>query len=60
MDRFKQNEMNFGANAWAIIANSGAAANARFVDGIAVFVRPITAAMAEASLGGQRTTCAPK
>ena len=60
IDRFKQNEMNFGANASAIIANSGAAANARFVDGIAVFVRPITGAMAEASLGGQRITYVPK
>src|SRR5262245_54721525 len=60
MERFKQNEMNFGANASAIIADSGAAANARFVDGVAVFVRPITGAMAEASIGGQRTTYVPK
>jgi lipid-binding SYLF domain-containing protein len=60
MQRFKQNAMNFSANASAIIANNGAAANARFVDGVAVFVRPITGAMAEASLGGQRTTYVPK
>src|SRR5262245_50613695 len=53
-ERFKQNDVNFGANASAIIANSGAAANARFVNGVAVFVRPITGAMAEASVGGQR------
>jgi lipid-binding SYLF domain-containing protein len=60
MDRFKQNEVDFGANASAVIAKSGAATNARFVDGVAVFVRPITGAMAEASLGGQRITYAPK
>ena len=60
LDRFKQNEMNFGANASAIIASNGASANARFVDGVAVFIRPITGAMAEASLGGQRTTYVPK
>jgi lipid-binding SYLF domain-containing protein len=60
MQRFKRNEMNFGANASAIIANNGAATNARFVDGVAVFVRPITGAKAEASVGGQRTTYVPK
>jgi hypothetical protein len=55
----RQNDVNFGANASAIIANSGAA-NARFVNGVAVFIRPITGAMAEASLGGQRITYVPK
>jgi len=60
MERFKQNDVNFGANASAIIANNGAAANARFVDGVAVFIRPITGAMAEASVGGQRITYVPK
>lgn len=56
LDRFKQNRTDFGANASAIIAETGAATNARFVDGVAVFVRPLVGAMAEASLGGQRTT----
>lgn len=56
LDRFKQNRTDFGANASAIIAETGAATNARFVDGVAVFVRPKVGAMAEASLGGQRTT----
>ncbi len=60
MERFKQNDVNFGANASAIIANSGAAANTRFVDGVAVFIRPITGAMAEASISGQRITYVPK
>ena len=55
LDRFKQNQMEFAANASAVIAKTGAATNARFVDGVVVFVRPIVGAMAEASLGGQRT-----
>jgi lipid-binding SYLF domain-containing protein len=60
MDRFKQNRIDFGANASAVIATTGAATNARFVDGVAVFVRPITGAMAEAAIGGQRITYVPK
>jgi len=54
MDKFKRNEIDFSANASAVYANTGAAASAQFVDGVAVFVRPIRGAMAEASLGGQQ------
>jgi len=60
LERFKQNQMEFAANASAVIVKTGAAANARFVDGVAVFVRPISGAMAEAALGGQRVTYVPK
>lgn len=60
MDRFKRNEIDFSANASAVYADKGAAANAQFVDGVAVFVRPIRGAMAEASLGGQQITYLPK
>jgi lipid-binding SYLF domain-containing protein len=60
MERFKQNKVDFGADASAVIAKTGAAANARFVDGVAVFVRPTAGAMAEAALGGQRVTYVPK
>ena len=60
MNRFKNNRMEFGANASAIIARTGAAANAQFVDGVAVFVKPTVGAMAEASLSGQRTTYVSK
>ena len=59
MDRFKANQFNFGANASAVIAQTGTAASAQFVDGVAVFVRPITGAMAEAALGGQKITYVP-
>jgi lipid-binding SYLF domain-containing protein len=60
MDRFKRNEIDFGANATAVVADKGAAMNAQFVDGVAVFVRPIKGAMAEASLAGQQITYLPK
>lgn len=60
MDRFKRNPMDFGATASAVIASNFAATNARFVDGVAVFIRPITGAMAEATIAGQRTTYLPK
>jgi lipid-binding SYLF domain-containing protein len=60
MERFKKNQFEFGANASAILAKSGAAANARFVDGVAVFVRPVAGAMAEAAIAGQRVTYVAK
>jgi len=60
MDKFKRNEIDFGANASAVYADKGAAMGAQFVDGVAVFVRPIRGVMAEASLGGQQITYLPK
>jgi lipid-binding SYLF domain-containing protein len=60
MDRFKRNEIDFGANASAVYADKGAAMGAQFVDGVAVFVRPIRGVMAEASLDGQQITYLPK
>jgi lipid-binding SYLF domain-containing protein len=60
LERFKQNRMDFGANATAVIARTGTAANLRFVDGVAVFVRPTAGAMAEASIDGQRITYVPR
>jgi lipid-binding SYLF domain-containing protein len=60
MDKFKRNEIDFGANASAVVADKGAAMGAQFVDGVAVFVRPTNGAMAEASLGGQQITYLPK
>jgi lipid-binding SYLF domain-containing protein len=60
MDKFKRNEIDFGANASAVYLDKGAAMGAQFVDGVAVFVRPTRGAMAEASLGGQQITYLPK
>ena len=59
-ERFKRNALDFGAQASAIVASSSASTNAPFVDGIAVFVRPISGAMAEASISGQKFTYVPK
>ena len=60
MDKFKRNEIDFGANASAVVADKGAAIGAQFVDGVAVFVRPTGGAMAEASVGGQQIAYLPK
>lgn len=56
MDKFKRNEIYFSANASAVYTDKGAAASAQFIDGVAVFVRPVRGAMAEASVGGQQIT----
>ena len=60
MDRFKQGQIDFSANASAVVAKTGAAKNVRFVDGVAIFVRPTAGAMGEAVVAGQRATYAPK
>ena len=60
MDKFKRNEIDFGANASAVYADTGAARSAQFVDSMAVFVRPKRGAMAEASLSSQQITYLPK
>jgi lipid-binding SYLF domain-containing protein len=60
LDRLTQGTLDFVADASAVILKTGAAANARFVNGVAVFVRPIGGAMAEASVGGQQVTYVPK
>jgi lipid-binding SYLF domain-containing protein len=54
LDRFRRNPIDFAASASAVIARTGVATNARFVDGVAVVVKPITGAMAEAAVGGQQ------
>jgi lipid-binding SYLF domain-containing protein len=54
LERFKQNRFEFAASASAVIVKAGAAKEARYSDGVAVFVRPSRGAMAEASLGGQK------
>ncbi|MGH7420440.1 MAG: hypothetical protein ACREI4_02330 [Candidatus Rokuibacteriota bacterium] len=60
MDRFKLNPIDFTAGAAAMILQNGAAVNASFIDGIAVVVKPITGAMAEATIGGQLLKYVPK
>lgn len=50
----RSGRFDFGANASAVILRSGAAANATFENGVAVFREPIRGAMVNASLSGQR------
>jgi lipid-binding SYLF domain-containing protein len=54
LDRFKAGSLNFGADASAVVLESGVATNATFVDGVAVVVSPIGGAMVEATIGGQK------
>jgi lipid-binding SYLF domain-containing protein len=60
MDRFKLSPVDFTAGVAAMILQNAAAVNATFIDGIAVVVRPITGAMAEATIGGQQLKYVPK
>ena len=60
MDRFKLSPVDFTAGVAAMILQNAAAVNATFIDGIAVVVRPITGAMAEATVGGQQVKYVPK
>jgi lipid-binding SYLF domain-containing protein len=60
LDRFRSGKLAFAANVSAVALKSGAAASARYTDGVAVFVKPIGGAMFEASVGGQQFTFQPK
>jgi lipid-binding SYLF domain-containing protein len=60
MDRFRLSPVDFTAGAAAMILQNGAAADASFIEGIAVVVQPITGAMAEATIGGQQFKYVPK
>ena len=51
---FKKGEFTFSAQATAVALKSGAAANAKFKEGVAVFTGAKGGLMFEASLGGQK------
>jgi lipid-binding SYLF domain-containing protein len=54
MDKFKNSNLQLTANANAVALKAGAAATARFTEGIAIFTMPNGGLMAEASVGGQQ------
>ena len=54
LNKFKNNRLEFAANASAVALKSGASAAARFENGVAVFVKPKGGLMFEASIGGQK------
>ncbi len=60
LEGLKQGRFDLAADASAVILKAGAAVSAEFVEGVAVIVRPIGGAMAEATVGGQQMTYVPK
>lgn len=53
-ERFKANKVEMAAQVSAVAAASGASADAKYVDGVAVFTRTKGGLMYEASVGGQQ------
>lgn len=60
LERFTGGSLSLAANLSAVILKSGAAAAAKYTDGVAVFVKPVAGAMVEASVGGQQFTYRPE
>jgi lipid-binding SYLF domain-containing protein len=58
-DHFRNNNLEFAANASAVAVTAGGAATANWADGIAVFVQPLGGLMLDASIGGQKFTYRP-
>ena len=56
LNNFKANKLAFSASASAVAIKSGAAATAKYDNGVAVFTMPKGGLMAEASVGGQKFT----
>ena len=60
LDRFKNNQMSFAAEASAVALKAGAGANARYTNGVSVMTVNEKGLMAEASVGGQKFTFVPR
>ena len=56
LDRFKDNKFEFSGQASAVAVKSGAAADAKYRDGVEVFSQEKGGLMLEASVGGQKFT----
>jgi lipid-binding SYLF domain-containing protein len=56
LDHFKDNKLEFSAQASAIAAKAGGAANVTYRDGILVFTQAKGGLMLEAAIGGQKFT----
>jgi len=54
LDAFKKGDYEFAAQASAVALKSGAAANAKYASGVAVFTMAKGGLMTEASIGGQK------
>ena len=60
LDRFKGGHFVFDAQATAVAVRSGAAANASYSNGVAVFTMDAAGLMFESSVGGQKFSYEPK
>ena len=54
LDRFKENKIEFSAQASAVAATKGASANVKYTDGVMIFTQQKGGLMYEASVGGQK------
>jgi lipid-binding SYLF domain-containing protein len=54
LDRFKENKVEFSAQASAVAATAGASANAKYKEGVMIFTQTKGGLMYEASVGGQK------
>ncbi|MGC1632254.1 MAG: lipid-binding SYLF domain-containing protein [Gelidibacter sp.] len=54
LERFKEGQFKFSAEASAVVIESGAAVTAGYNDGVVVFALPKAGLMADASVGGQK------
>jgi len=59
VERFKEGNFQFDAQATAVALKSGAGANAQYRDGVAVFTMDEAGLMFEASVGGQKFSYQP-
>ncbi len=59
VDKFKSSDYAFSAQASAVALKSGASANAKYADGVAVFTMGEEGLMVEASVGGQKFSFQP-
>lgn len=60
LQTFKQGNLRFSAQATAVALKSGAGANAKYAEGVAVFTLDEAGLMYEASIGGQKFSYQPK
>lgn len=54
LDRFKENKIEFSAQASAVALTVGASANVKYSDGVMIFTQQKGGLMYEASIGGQK------
>lgn len=59
LDRFKQDKLEFSAQASAVAVTAGASANVKYAEGVMIFTQEKGGLMYEASVGGQKFNFSP-